>query len=59
MSRSIQEEILAVLYIMAFLVAFATGNKALGWILAVCAVIATVSAIYYGIKEAIEKRKIP
>ncbi len=59
MSRSVQEEILAVLYMMASLVAFATGNNVLGWVLAVGAVIALISAVYYGIKAAVEKRKSP
>ena len=51
MSRSVQEEILAVLYLIAALLAFQFGPTWLGWVCAIKAGLCFAYAISFAAKE--------
>ena len=51
MIRSIQEEILAALWIISALLAFGTGHNVWGWVFAIKGAIDTACAIWFAMKE--------
>ena len=57
MSISRQEEVIAVLWVIAALLAFGHGFSVWGWIFAVKAASDTACSIHFGIREALIERK--
>ncbi|MCJ7600240.1 MAG: hypothetical protein MUO63_01915 [Desulfobulbaceae bacterium] len=57
MSRSIQEEIIAVLWIIAALLAFQNGHNIWGWIFTIKGALDTCSSTCFAIMEVIDKKR--
>lgn len=57
MSRSIQEEILATLWIIAALLAFNGGYSVWGWVFATKGAMDTICSMWCAVKEIIKKKK--
>jgi hypothetical protein len=52
MTKSRQEEALAILWLIASIMAFSNNYTLVGWLTGIQAVIGCIGSLWYGIKEA-------